>query len=103
MKKNLFLLLTVVVLMGHVHAQCEKEISTNPFNPFNDEFLPLMNEWFPSDDPSTPTYTVNSFVNSAINWYPGNGIQLDLNEGWQHDFGNTNNYSMTNPPARQDL
>jgi hypothetical protein len=99
MKKNIFLLLIAAVLASYAHAQCEKEISTNPFNPFNDEFLPLMNDWFESDDPSTPVYTVNSFVNSAINWYPGNGIQLDLSAGWEHNFGIANTYSMTNPFA----
>jgi hypothetical protein len=99
MKKNIFLLLIAAALASYAHGQCDKEISTNPFNPINDEFLPLMNDWFESDDPSTPVYTVNSFVNGAINWYPGNGIQLDLNEGWVHDFGNANNYSMTNPFA----
>lgn len=46
---------------------------------------------------------MNSFLNTAINWYPGNGINLDLNAGWVHDFGNTSIYDMNNPFANNHV
>ncbi|MCA1750837.1 MAG: hypothetical protein LC670_03455 [Flavobacteriales bacterium] len=97
MKKNLLLLLIAAAQVSYTQAQCEKDISTNPVDPINEEFLPLKNNWFPSLDPAVDSYTVNSFLNTGMNWSPGTSIQLDLNAGWTHPFGNASTYTMRNP------
>lgn len=83
--------LCLITVFGN--AQCIKNISTNPDNPINDEFLPLMNHLYPSNGP----YTNNSFLNS-FDWRWPNDIDVDLSQAWRHPLGNFNSiYRMANP------
>jgi len=92
--KPLLIVTTILILCSHLGlAQCEKEIETNPLNPLNNEFLPLKNDWYPG--PSA--YTENSFLNTAVNWYPPTSITLDLSDNWSEPFGSSGDLNMTNP------
>lgn len=96
MKKHLFTLLILFVFIptNILNAQCESEISTNPNNPVNEQFLPMMNQWFPSNGP----YTVNSFLNTGIDWHIPKTIPIDVSSSWSHPLGpNTTIYNMKNP------
>jgi len=76
-------------------AQCEKDISTDPLNPINSEFLQLTTEWYGDNGP----YTVNSMLNTW-SWFPPSNtpyFDLDLTTGWASDLPNTLDLSMNNP------
>lgn len=92
MKFILTLIILAISICGR--AQCDKEIETNPYAPVNDEFLPLKNNWYPG----SPPYSINSFLNSDINWYPPTSIVIDLGQNWSSPVGNGSGYYyMTNP------
>ncbi len=93
MKKFVLFQAIFCLISFSTFAQCNKVIETNPLNPINAEFLPLKNSWYPG--PSN--YTVNSFLNTAINWYPPSSISIDLSDNWSEPFGNSGNLNMTNP------
>ncbi|MFT6997745.1 MAG: hypothetical protein ACJAQ4_001499 [Cryomorphaceae bacterium] len=94
-----FVICMTTLLCNKSYAQCEKDIATNPISPLNNEFLPLKNEWYPNSINNPIPYTENSFLNTHMNWSPGSSITLDLNAGWEHNFGNAGNYNMRNPFA----
>jgi hypothetical protein len=91
-KISVLLLFVGVYLLSSypIMSQCIKDISTNPAQPRNDEFLPMMNSWFPNN---------NSFRNSFINWKFPNKISIDLGANWSHPITSsaTNIYPMVNP------
>ena len=69
MRKVLLAIILHIFVCGEVHSQwvCGPNgVSTNPANPVNDEFLPLINDWHPSNGP----YHINSILNTGIDWYP---------------------------------
>ncbi|MCC5916341.1 MAG: hypothetical protein JJU02_03340 [Cryomorphaceae bacterium] len=89
--RNLYVLLLFTFFAKCVlHAQCEKEISTDPDNPVNNEFLLLKNTWYSANAP----YTVNSYLNTTINWKGGSNILLDLRPGWINPL-----FPAYNPPS----
>lgn len=94
MKRYILINLMLVGFMmpEFTQAQCIKEISTNPDNPVNDEFLPVVNGWWNSN------YTNNSFLNT-FDWRYPNQIIIDLNDDWSHPITSPGNsaYPMVNP------
>ncbi len=96
--KNLTLFplsLLFIVSQVSLYGQCVKGISTEPEKGVNEEFLPLMNDWYPANGP----YTVNSFENTHINWYWPNNIVIDLNANWSHPITSSGSgtFPMINP------
>ena len=72
---QIYLLGIFFISMKIGFSQCEKEISTNYYNPINNEFLPLINNWHPAFGP----YTNNSFLNNSIRWYsPAGSLQMNF-------------------------
>jgi hypothetical protein len=94
MKKYILLKLLLIgfIMPEFTQAQCIKEISTNPDNPVNNEFLPIVNGWWNSN------YTNNSFLNT-FDWRYPNQIIIDLNDDWSHPITSPGNsaYPMVNP------
>ena len=94
--------LLVVTLGSQLTAQpCTNGISTNPYNPVNDQFVPMMNQWYPeSQYPGTGTDTHNPFLNTHFNWYIGGGtiFLYPGSNAWSHQWsGNPDSVAMLNP------
>ncbi len=93
MKHITLLTITAYLIISSSSAQCVKNISTNPDAPINDEFLGLMNQWYPDNGP----YTNNSFLN-GFDWRWPKAIDVDLSQSWSHPLSNFNSvYHMVNP------
>jgi type IX secretion system substrate protein len=78
MHKQITLFFVIFLLSIILKAQCVKNISTNPENPVNNEFLTL----YPGN--------INPFLNT-FNWqyqYPVPTINLNLNAYWAQGFQN---------------
>jgi hypothetical protein len=91
------IILIIILWIFHcdiVFGQCDKNISTNPNAPVNDEFLDLANEWHSDQGP----YTVNSFLNQW-SWYPPSNTQFNLNlsQGWENNLLQSLSMPMDNP------
>ncbi len=96
MTSKFFILILFFIIIGNsqIFAQCEKDISTNPLNPINTEFLLLTNEWDGSNGP----YTLNSMLN-LWSWYPPSNtpnFNLSLYDGWASDLTGPE-LTMNNP------
>lgn len=98
-------IITTVVLFcffsGAYSQPCVNGTRTNPYNPVNDQFVPLMNNWFPDSlYPGTGIDTENPFLNTHFNWYLGAGT-IFLYPGtnsWAHQWsGNPDSVAMINP------
>jgi len=98
MKINIFFsgisLFSVLFLSTPLFGQpCDNEISTNPDDPVNNQFVQMGNDFFPSN--GTDTY--NPFLNSFEWYFNAPTIQLFPDEvNWIHFFS-----SFTNPVNMQ--
>ena len=97
---RIFILLTFCFFYIHQsNSQCIKEISTNFHNPFNQEFLPLIDDWYPNTGP----HTVNSFINSSVEWYRLQpnfslpSITLTASNQWSDPWKVVSNLLIMNP------
>ena len=64
--KKIILFITVFYSQFNAHSQCgDPDIRTDPANPINNQFIPLVE----SNDGVPLNYTNNSFLNT-FNWYP---------------------------------
>jgi hypothetical protein len=76
---NFIFVLSVFVI--HVHSQCVKNISTNPDNPINNEFIPLYQQYHGGN------YTINPYLNT-FDWQdPTANIYIDLDAIWATGYG----------------
>src|SRR5690554_5767891 len=93
MKTGILTILSFFFLQ-FAQGQCEKEISTNPVAPVNNEFLTLANEWHGN----STAYTVNSYLNHW-SWYPPSNTQFNLNlsQGWENNLLQSLSMPMDNP------
>jgi hypothetical protein len=74
---NFIFVLSVFVI--HVHSQCVKNISTNPTNPVNNEFLTFYNP--------PGSFTINPYLNT-FDWQdPTAYFDIDLDAIWATGYG----------------
>jgi hypothetical protein len=67
------------------YSQCVRQISTNPNNPYNEEW----ESWYPSD-----TYA-GSFINTGFSWYPNSSILIPKSQDWNTPFRDPNGGDLT--------
>src|SRR5690554_3359781 len=97
LKRGLITIMAILCLLSNTLSQpCTNNISTNPYNPINNQFVPLMNQWFPGYG----TDTHNPFLNTQFSWYLDYGT-IFLYPGtnnWNHQWsGNPDSVAMLNP------
>lgn len=84
-------------ILSKAYSQpCINNISTNPHNPINNQFIPLMNQWFPGET----SYTHNPFLNTHFSWYLDYGtiFLYPSTNNWSHPWsGNPDSVAMINP------
>lgn len=97
MKKTLFItpfLISMILwgttLKAQVNDPCVRNISTNPYNAYNDEWSSM----YPND----PGSFINDASTGGFNWYFGNVITIDKGtQGWSLPSGFPSNYPMLWP------
>src|SRR5690554_402574 len=97
LRRVLITMAATLCLLSNTFSQpCTNGISTNPYNPINNQFVPLMNQWYPGNG----TDTHNPFLNTHFNWYLEDGtiFLYPGSNSWSHQWsGNPDSVAMLNP------
>lgn len=74
---------------------CVNGISTNPYNPINNQFVPLANQWYPGNGTDTHNPWLNQW---SWYWSDGNPTIYRSNLNWDHQWpGNAPSVAMVHP------
>jgi hypothetical protein len=78
-----------------VSQPCDNGISTNPYNPVNNQFVPLANQWYPTNGTDTHNPWLNQW---SWYWSDGNPTIYRDNLNWDHQWpGNAPSVAMVHP------
>lgn len=97
-------LLSILALSPQAQP-CVNGISTNPYNPINNQFNPMTEAWILEDFNTVVQFSHNPWLTNGFNWYlvrnPGDArpIRLFPNQvSWAHSFfNNVDTITMLNP------
>ena len=86
MKKHLLVILIFLSYISVVSQCVIEEISTNPENPVNEQFVDHIAEFF---DNQTINYSHNPYLNTGFDWYPSQtNSTLNFLTGVTQNMGN---------------
>ena len=94
--KLILMWLALVAFAMSAHGQpCVNGIITNPHNPVNNQFVPLANQWYPSNGTDTHNPWLNQW---SWYWSDGNPTIYRDNLNWNHQWpGNAPSVAMVHP------
>ncbi|MCA1761887.1 MAG: hypothetical protein LC664_02630 [Flavobacteriales bacterium] len=82
-KIGLSVLVWVSFALTAMSQPCDNGISTNPYNPVNNQFVPLANQWYPGNGTDTHNPWLNQW---SWYWSDGNPTIYRNNLNWDHPW-----------------